>query len=99
EQATKYVDNFLFRHPDFEQAAYGEMWGILQLIDSSIIEYTINKATENNIPVLPVHDEVVLPEQHKGRVGGYMVDGFHSVTKNKFKYHIPKIVWSCLTNA
>ncbi|MCS5650167.1 MAG: hypothetical protein NZ820_12630 [Dehalococcoidia bacterium] len=94
EHATNYVDDFLFRHPDFEQAAYGAMWGILQLIDSSIIEYTINKATENNIPALPVHDEVVIPRQFKGQVGGYMMDGFHSVTQDRFKSHVPQIAWT-----
>ena len=96
EQATKYVDDFLFRHPDFEQTAYSAKWGILQLIDSSIIEYTINRATSNNIPVLPIHDEVVIPEQFKGHVGGFMMDGFHSVTQSKFKNHVPKIAWTVL---
>lgn len=96
EHATQYVDDFLFRHPDFEQTAYSAKWGILQLIDSSIIEYTINRATSNNMPVLPIHDEVVLPKQFKGHVGGFMMDGFHSVTKDKFKNHVPEIAWSVL---
>jgi hypothetical protein len=92
--ATQYVDDFLFRHPDFKDAAYSATWGILQLLDSAIIEYTINKATEHNIPVLPVHDEVVIPQQYKGHVGGFMIDGFHSVTKNRFKNHVPQIAWT-----
>ena len=91
--ATQYVDDFLFRHPDFKDAAYSATWGILQLLDSAIIEYTINKSTEHNIPVLPIHDEVVIPQQYKGHVGGFMIDGFHSVTKNRFKNHVPQIAW------
>ena len=92
--ATQYVDDFLFRHPDFKDAAYSATWGILQLLDSAIIEYTINKSTEHNIPVLPIHDEVVIPQQYKGHVGGFMIDGFHSVTKNSFKNHVPQIAWT-----
>jgi hypothetical protein len=45
------------------------------------LEYTIAKATSNDIPVFPVHDEVVIPKRHKARVGGYMMDAFHAVTK------------------
>jgi hypothetical protein len=40
--------------------------------------------------------EVVIPKQHKGRVGGFMMDGFHAVTNNKFTSHIPSITWTCL---
>tara|TARA_R110000764_G_scaffold21549_2_gene54397 strand:- start:82 stop:1413 length:1332 start_codon:yes stop_codon:yes gene_type:complete len=94
--AKQYVKDFMFRHPNLEHAASSALWGTLQLLDSSILEYTIAKATLNDIPVFPVHDEVVIPRQHKGRVGGYMVDGFHVVTKNKFNDHVPMITWSCL---
>ena len=38
EQATKYVDDFLFRHPDFEQTAYSAKWGILQLIKVILLQ-------------------------------------------------------------
>ena len=40
------------------------------------------------------HDEVVIPQQYKGHVGGFMIDGFHSVTKNRFKNHVPQIAWT-----
>jgi len=94
--ARQYVEDFMFRHPNLEHAASSALWGTLQLLDSSILEYTIAEATLNDIPVFPVHDEVVIPKQHKGRVEGYMVDGFHVVTEYKFKEHVPKITWSCL---
>lgn len=94
--ARKYVQDFMFRHPNFERAASSELWGTLQLLDSSILQYTIAKATSNDIPVLPVHDEVVIPKKNKEIVEEYMVEGFHVVTKSKFKEHIPKITWSCL---
>lgn len=94
--AKQYVEDFMFRHPNFEHAASNSLWGTLQLLESSILEYTIAEATLNDIPVFPVHDEVVIPRQHKELVEGYMVDGFHVVTKNKFNEHVPKITWSCL---
>ena len=94
--ASKYVEDFIFRHPNFKEAAYKALWGTLQLIDSFIIQYTIERSTLNKIPVLPVHDEVVIPKQYKGTVGGFMMDGFHTVTNNKFANHVPNITWSCL---
>ena len=37
----------------------------LQFVDSELILFILNAANRDNIPVLPVHDEVVFPEVHK----------------------------------
>ena len=37
----------------------------LQFVDSELILFILNAANQENIPVLPVHDEVVFPEVNK----------------------------------
>jgi|TARA_B110000967_G_scaffold179400_1_gene194849 hypothetical protein len=55
------------------------------------LEYAKAKATSSDIPEFPVHDEVVIPTQHKGLVGGYMMNAFHALTNNHLKDHVAKI--------
>ena len=63
--AMKYIEDFLFTHPMFEPAVNSGQWALLQLINSEIIQHVLRIATELNIPVLPVHDEVVIPQSAK----------------------------------
>jgi len=37
----------------------------LQFVDSELILFILNATNQENIPVVPVHDEVVFPEVHK----------------------------------
>lgn len=94
KNARKYVSAFLFRHPNFIEAASSKQWGFLQLIDSSIIVKVLEKATQERIPVLPIHDEIVLPRRYKDVVKQIMIDAFHDVTFHKFSSHTPKIKYS-----
>lgn len=96
--ARKYVDEFLYRHPSFEQAIASGRWGTYQLIDSSILESVISKATNAGIPVLPVHDEVIVPVEHRNEVHDMMVSAFHELTQHKFSEHQPKIKWEIQPN-
>ena len=92
--AEGYIDSFLLFHPAFEEIAFKGRWGILQLFDSQIMQEAIRRATAMAIPVLPVHDELVLPRTQKETVRSVLVDSFHHVTEGKFKNHNPKIEWS-----
>ena len=92
--ARKYIDDFLFRHPAFQNVAYKGLWGDLQLLDSSIMEEAIDRCTQQEIPVLPVHDELVCPVESKDAVQQILVDSFHAVTQGKFSSHTPKMTWS-----
>ena len=96
--ARKYVEQFLYWHSSFEEAVASEKWGIYQLIDSSILESVISKATSAGIPVLPVHDEVIVPVEHRHKVHDMMVSAFHEVTQHKFSEHQPKIKWETQPN-
>ena len=68
--------------------------GDLQLLDSSTMEEAIDRCTEQDIPVLPVHDELVCPVDSKGAVQQILIDSFHAVTQGKFSSHTPKMTWS-----
>ena len=78
----------------FENVAYRGLWGQLQLLDSSIMEEAIDRCTQQEIPVLPVHDELVCPSDSKEAVQQILVDSFHAVTQGKFSSHTPKMTWS-----
>ena len=92
--AKRYIDDFLFRHPAFQNVAYKGLWGDLQLLDSSIMEEAMDRCTQQEIPVLPVHDELVCPVDSKDAVQQILVDSFHVVTQGKFSSHTPKMTWS-----
>jgi hypothetical protein len=91
KEAKKYVDDFIFRHPNFKDVAYCGKWGILQLIDSQIIENVMLMANKNNVPVLPVHDEVIVPESKAKLLKHFMMVSFHSITQDKFSQFTPTI--------
>ena len=94
EAARTYIDDFLFRHPAFENVAYKSLWGDLQLLDSSIMEEAMHRCNLRGIPVLPVHDELVVQKSKKEEVRQILVSSFHKVTKSKFVGFTPKMSWS-----
>ena len=97
KHAREYVDTFLLRHPDFQEAASSEIWGSMQLIDNTIMEYVLARTIEAAIPALPVHDELVIPVSKRYKVKQIMIEAFHEVTKHKFSHHEPKIKWETAT--
>ena len=92
--ARAYIDDFLFRHPAFKDVAYKGLWGDLQLLDSSIMEEAMHRCNLRGIPVLPVHDELVVQRTKKEEVRQILVSSFHKVTKSKFVGFTPKMTWS-----
>lgn len=92
--ADEYIDAFVFRHPAFTDIAFKGLWGTLQLLDSEIMEEAIHRATEQGIPVLPVHDELVGPVSKKEELKQILIDSFHEVTQGKFSHQEPKMTWS-----
>ena len=74
--------------------AYKGLWGDLQLLDSSIMEEAIDRCTQQDIPVLPVHDELVCPIDSKDAVQQILIESFHAVTQSKFSDLTPKMTRS-----
>lgn len=89
--AHKYIEAFIFRHPNFEPVVYEGAWGALQFTDSNIIENVMLMANAKEVPVLPVHDELVAPKSKCDLIKRFMEDSFHISTGNRFNSHRPLI--------
>ena len=92
--AMKYIEDFLFTHPMFEPAANSGQWALLQLIDSEIIQHVLRMATKLNIPVLPVHDEVVIPQSAKPTIELMMARAFQSVLRGRADTGSVRMDWT-----
>ena len=94
EAARAYIEAFLFRHPAFKNVAYKSLWGDLQLLDSSIIEEAMHRCNLRGIPVLPVHDELLVQRTKKEEARQILLSSFHKVTAGRFVGFTPKMSWS-----
>ena len=92
--ALKYIDSFIFRHPMFEPAVSTAQWGSLQLIDSTIIQHVVRMATDLGIPVLPVHDEVIIPVSAKPTIELMLARSFQHVLKGTGDIRSVRMDWS-----
>ena len=92
--ALKYIDSFIFRHPMFEPAVSTAQWGSLQLIDSTIIQHVVRMATDLGIPVLPVHDEVIIPVSAKPTIELMLARSFQHVLKGTGDIKSVRMDWS-----
>jgi len=57
------------------------------------MEEAIDRCTQQEIPVLPVHDELVCPIDSKDAVQRTLVASFHAATQGKFDNFTPKMTW------
>ena len=80
--------------PVISKTRFAKSMGTLQLLDSEIMEEAVHRATERDIPVLPVHDELVGPISKKAEIKQILIDSFHYLTQGKFSHHQPKMTWS-----
>lgn len=62
KEALKYIESFKFRHPQLADSVCSGIGLELQKSDSDYMINVIRIANEIQVPVLPVHDEVVFPE-------------------------------------
>ena len=62
QEAIKYIESFKSRHPQLADAVCSGVGLRLQKLDSDFMINVIRIANEIQVPVLPVHDEVVFPE-------------------------------------
>ncbi len=65
EEIKRYIGDFKSWHPHLESSIGTGIGNKLQFVDSELMLFILNAANTENIPVLPVHDEVVFPQHHK----------------------------------
>ena len=78
----------------FEPAVSTAQWGSLQLIDSTIIQHVVRMATDLGIPVLPVHDEVIIPVSAKPTIELMLARAFQHVLKGAGDIRSVRMDWS-----
>ena len=67
-------------HPAIERYIYGASANKLMLVESDIMTSVLLKLMELDIPALPVHDSVIVPNQHEGAAGHIMQDTYKEHT-------------------
>jgi len=70
----------------------------LQFVDSELILFILNAANQENIPVLPVHDEVVFPQSHKYFIYIALMDAFSDVLGGAGQFGVLKVREKCLVS-
>ena len=75
-EAMRYIESFKLRHPQLADCVCPGVGLLLQKFDSDYVLNVIKIATSMGIPVLPVHDEVVFPEDKQSDVEGMLKEAF-----------------------
>jgi hypothetical protein len=68
KEAEKYIESFRSYSPDLAVGIATGLGNVLQKIDSDIILMAMRWCTDAGIPLLPVHDEVVVPRSSYSEV-------------------------------
>jgi hypothetical protein len=63
--AREYIARFKLRHPMMSDAVCSGIGTRLQLLDGQLMETMISVATAAGVPILPVHDELIIQEKYK----------------------------------
>ncbi len=64
-EVIKFIDNFKLNHPDFSKYIATGIGIVLQRIDSDITYQMLKFAELINIPMIPIHEEYLVPEDKK----------------------------------
>jgi hypothetical protein len=70
----------------------------LQYIDSELILFVLREANKADIPVLPVHDELVFPQSHKYSIYIALIDAFWEVLGKAGQFGILQVKEKCLVS-
>ena len=85
-EATKYLEDFCFSHPQLAPYVCKGVGNALQWMDSEIMLWVVRLGVETGIPVLPVHDEVVFPACHVEEMQYLLKRAVQTVLKDYGKF-------------
>ena len=80
-EAEKYIESFENYSPDLAVGIATGLGNLLQKIDSDIMLVAMRLCTDARIPLLPVHDEVVVPRSSYAEVVEVLKRAFAAVLK------------------
>jgi len=96
KQAEKYIAMFKYHHPMMVDALCSGIGSVLQLLDGQLMQNIIKVATRAEIPILVIHDEVIVPKQYKTFVEMLLQRAFQTTFKDVGSFGTIKAKWSNL---
>ena len=69
------------KHKHIQQMFFSGAAKGLMTLDSLILEYTIEECVKHNVPVLPVHDSIIVQRRHKEYAKQLMEDAYNRIMK------------------
>ena len=98
EEIKRYIEDFKRWHWCLKNFIGTGIGNKLQFVDSELILFILNAANQENIPVLPVHDEVVFPQSHKYFIYIALMDAFSDVLGGAGQFGVLKVREKCLVS-
>ena len=96
EEIKRYIADFKKWHRYLESSIGTGVGNALQFIDSKLILSVMSAANQEGIPVLPVHDELVFPQNHKYFIYIALMDAFSDVLGEAGQFGTLKVKQKCL---
>ena len=72
-EVERYIEIYRLHHPLFQKYLFIGAGNTLQKIDSEVMLRVLDNCLQENIPVLPVHDEIVFPGERSNDVQRILV--------------------------
>lgn len=82
-EATKYLNSFIFHHPMMADAVCSGIGSTLQLIDGQLMQTVLKVATGAEIPILVIHDEIIVQEKYRSFIEMVLQRAFQATLKEK----------------
>jgi hypothetical protein len=82
-EAMNYLNSFIFHHPMMAEAVCSGIGSTLQLIDGQIMETILKVATGAGVPVLVIHDEIIVQEKYQSFIEMVLQRVFQATLKDK----------------
>jgi hypothetical protein len=94
--AKEYIAMFNMRHAIMSDAVCSGIGTRLQLLDGQLMEAMISVATAAGVPILPVHDELIIQEKYKTFAVMLLKRAFQVTFKEAGRFGFISVKWMSL---
>ena len=92
--AQEYIAMFKLRHAMMSDAVCTGIGTKLQLLDGQLMESMIDVATNAGVPILPIHDELIVQEKYKKFAEMLLKRAFQSTFKEAGQFGFISAKWT-----
>jgi hypothetical protein len=82
-EAIKYSNSFVFHHPMMANVVCSGIGSTLQVIDGQIMQTVLKVATGAKVPILVIHDEIIVQEKYQSFIEMALQRTFQAILKDK----------------